>query len=276
MSGQLSLGAIFRPQLPPERLHSAVLAAERTGLDELWLWEDCFLESGIATATAALAWSDDLTIGIGLLPVPLRNVAITAMELATLDRLFPGRLRIAVGHGVQDWMGQAGAKVASPLGLMREYVTALRELLSGGIVTTHGEYVSLTDVQLGWPPHEQPAILVGGVGPRTMALGGEVADGILIDSATTAEGIREALTLMDPGWRAAGRTGAPIVAAYTRTFGVDDVEFPADYVARDVNDRHLAGATSVILQPSAGTTDIESYFAFIEDEIRPRVHPTPN
>jgi len=52
--------------------------------------------------------------------VPLRNVALTAMEIATLARLFPGRLTAGIGHGVQDWMGQAGAKVESPMTLARE------------------------------------------------------------------------------------------------------------------------------------------------------------
>jgi alkanesulfonate monooxygenase SsuD/methylene tetrahydromethanopterin reductase-like flavin-dependent oxidoreductase (luciferase family) len=50
-----SLGAVFRPQLPPERLRGVVRTADAAGLEELWLWEDCFLESGIATAAAALA-----------------------------------------------------------------------------------------------------------------------------------------------------------------------------------------------------------------------------
>ena len=56
------------------------------------MWEDCFKESGIATATAMLAATSRLTVAIGLLPVPLRNVALTAMELATMSRLFPGRV----------------------------------------------------------------------------------------------------------------------------------------------------------------------------------------
>ena len=55
-----------------------------------------------------LGATERLTIGLGLIPVPLRNVAVLAMELATLQRMFPGRLRVGVGHGVQDWMGQVG------------------------------------------------------------------------------------------------------------------------------------------------------------------------
>ena len=109
------LGAIALPQLPPERLRGLVEDADAAGLEELWLWEDCFLTGGVAAASAALAWSRRLRVGVGLLPVPLRNVALTAMELATLHRLFPGRAIIGVGHGVQDLMGQVGARVPSPL-----------------------------------------------------------------------------------------------------------------------------------------------------------------
>ena len=60
-------------------------------------------------------------VGIGLMPAPLRNVATAAMEIATLERLFPGRFVPVVGHGVQDWMGQIGARAESPLTLLREY-----------------------------------------------------------------------------------------------------------------------------------------------------------
>ncbi|HLL35757.1 MAG TPA: LLM class flavin-dependent oxidoreductase, partial [Streptomyces sp.] len=147
-----ALGAVFRPQLSPERLRSVARLADETGLEELWLWEDCFLEGGISTAAAALAWTERVRVGVGLLPVPLRNVAVTAMEVATLHRMFPGRARVGVGHGVQDWMGQVGARAESPVTLLREYVVALRALLRGERVTTGGRYVRLADVALGWPP----------------------------------------------------------------------------------------------------------------------------
>ena len=44
-------------------------------------------------------------------------------------------------------MGQVGARAASPLGLLREYIVALRRLLAGETVTITGRYVRLT----GWP-----------------------------------------------------------------------------------------------------------------------------
>src|SRR5262245_32542880 len=143
-----NLGVVFLPYLPSERLRSVAITADEAGLDELWLWEDCFCQGGISTAAAALAWTERVRVGVGLIPVPLRNVALTAMELSALEHMFPGRALMGVGHGVQEWMGQVGARVGSPLTLLREYTEALQQLLSGETVSVSGRYVQLDDVTL--------------------------------------------------------------------------------------------------------------------------------
>ena len=138
-----TVGAVLRPQVAPERMIEVATAADAAGLGELWLWEDCFLEGGIAAAAALLAATERVRIGLGVLPFPLRNVALAAMEVSTLLRMFPDRLLPGFGHGVQAWMAQVGARPASPLTLEREYVTALRALLAGERVTVQGDYVRL-------------------------------------------------------------------------------------------------------------------------------------
>src|SRR5262245_5223369 len=163
----VTLGDVFRPQYPPEQLRAVAETAEAAGLEQLWLWEDCFGEAGVSAAAPALAWTSRLRVAIGVLPVPLRNVALTAMETATLHRLFPGRVIVGVGHGIQDWMGQVGARAESPLTLLREHLGALRALLRGERLTAHGRYVHVDDVALGWPPAAAPAIFSAAAGPRT-------------------------------------------------------------------------------------------------------------
>ena len=69
------------------------------------------------------------TIDLGLIPIPLRSVAVLAMELAFLQRMFPSRLRVRVREGVQDWMGQTEYRVTSRLTLRQESITALSSLL---------------------------------------------------------------------------------------------------------------------------------------------------
>ncbi|MET0476073.1 MAG: LLM class flavin-dependent oxidoreductase [Mycobacterium sp.] len=194
------VGVIYRPDFHPSGMREVALAAEAAGVDELWFWEDCFQQGGIAQVAVALASTERLGIGVGLIPAPLRNVAAAAMEFATLDAMFPGRTQIAVGHGVQSWMRQAGAAVSSPMTLLREYTTALRELLSGHTVSVEGRYVNLYDVRLEFPPARRPPVLLGGTGPKTLRLAGEIADGVVVDSRYSTRTVREAL-----GHVAAGR-----------------------------------------------------------------------
>ncbi|WP_114561033.1 LLM class flavin-dependent oxidoreductase, partial [Desertihabitans aurantiacus] len=177
------LGVIIPPDQPPERFLQTAVDAEHAGLDEVWVWEDCFAEAGVATAAAVLARTERVRVGIGLLPVPLRNVALTAMELATLARLFPDRLLPGIGHGVLDWMGQVGARAASPTTLLQEYTETLGALLTGQEVSTQGRYVELDRVRLRWPPAGRLPLLVGARGPRTLALAGALGDGVIIDDA---------------------------------------------------------------------------------------------
>jgi alkanesulfonate monooxygenase SsuD/methylene tetrahydromethanopterin reductase-like flavin-dependent oxidoreductase (luciferase family) len=270
-----------------------VRTAEDAGLEELWLWEDCFLEGGISAAAAALAWSERLRVGVGLLPVPLRNVAVTAMETATLDRLFPGRAIVGVGHGVQDWMGQVGARAESPVTLLREYLVALRALLRGERVTTDGRYVKLDDVALDWPPQAPVEILAGATGPRTLRLSGEFADGTILTAGTPPEGVRKARRLIDEGRKSASRTDAPhSVVVYLLTATGPDaaarlraeleaegaasvpdlgVAGDAEAVAEAVRRLTDAGADTVILQPTADEPDPEAFVRFTAEDVRPLV-----
>ncbi|MEV6530293.1 LLM class flavin-dependent oxidoreductase [Streptomyces sp. NPDC051639] len=284
-----TLGAVLRPQLPPERLRDVARLADDVGLEELWLWEDCFREGGISAAAAALAWTERLRVGVGLLPVPLRNVAVVAMEAATLHRMFPGRAVLGVGHGVQEWMGQVGARPESPLTLLREHLDALRALLRGERLSTRGRYVTLNDVALDWPPSTPVPVLAGATGPRTLRLAGEAADGTVLTSSTTPDGVRRARRLIDEGRASAGRSDPHRVVVYLLTAtGPDaDARLKAEFeseglgpvpdlgvagdagaVAAAVRRLADAGADAVILQPTGDEPDPEGFVRFAAEEVR--------
>jgi alkanesulfonate monooxygenase SsuD/methylene tetrahydromethanopterin reductase-like flavin-dependent oxidoreductase (luciferase family) len=231
-------GVVFRPQSDPRQLTEVVRAAEAAGVSELWLWEDCFLETGPSMAAVALASSTHLHVGIGLMPAPLRNAALAAMEVATLAHLFPGRLTVAFGQGVAQWMHQVGAAVDSPLTLLREYTTAVQRLLRGESLDVEGRYVQLSGVRLDRPPESPPRILIGGRGPRTVALAGELTDGVLLDSVADAAAVARARELVGP---------AAHIAVYT--------EVRPDEVADRCDELGSAGADTVIVQAGSESPD---------------------
>lgn len=267
-------------------------AADASGVDELWLWEDCFLLGGVASASAALAWTHRVRLCVGILPAPLRNVALTAMETATLDRMFPGRVALGIGHGVQTWMGQVGARPASPLTLLREYAGALRGLLAGSEMTVAGRYVTLDSVRLDWPPSSPPPIWVAGEGPHTLRLTGEVADGTILTGGTTPSAVRRARALIDEGRSASGRPGHHHVVVYVPTafgpgaaerldaelrhWGLDaghDVGLAgsAEQVADGVHRWVAAGADTVVLQPAGDDPDPEGFMHTVGADVSPLV-----
>jgi len=275
-----TIGAISLPQNPPESLRAIARAADEAGLAELWLWEDCFLNGGISAAAAALAWTDNLKVGIGIMPVPFRNVAITAMEIATLARFSGGRALPGIGHGVQEWMGQVGNRAASPLTLLREYATALRALLRGEEVTTKGRYVNLDAVRLDWPPAEVPPLYFGSTGPKTLALGGELGDGTILTGGTSPAGITRALghvaakaphelIVFVPA--AFGPGAAERLGEQQQRYGMDvpGVSGTPEEMAAGLREFVEAGATKLILQPTSDDPDPAGFVRQVAEEIGP-------
>jgi alkanesulfonate monooxygenase SsuD/methylene tetrahydromethanopterin reductase-like flavin-dependent oxidoreductase (luciferase family) len=209
MSTEPALGVMFRCQYPPERLPEFARTAEEAGLDELWVVEDCFFNGGISAAAVALAVTDRITVGIGILPAAVRNAAYTAMDLATLERIFPGRLHAGLGHGVADWLRQVGAFPASQLAALGETTTAIRDLLHGRTVTTDGRHVRLDRVALDHPPERAPLVSLGVTGPKSLALSGRVADGTILVETTSPAKTTEAMGHIAGGQAEAGREGKP-------------------------------------------------------------------
>ena len=259
-----SIGAMIRREVPPEQVveHARHLGGS---FDELWVVEDLPFAGGISQATAVLAATDDVVVGHGIAPAPFRNAAALAMEWATLAGLYPGRVTAGIGHGVQAWMRQIGAKVDSPLTLLAETIEAVRRLLAGEIVSMEGRYVHLDQVQLQFPPLQVPPVSAGVTGPKSLRVSGSVADGTILSEGNGPAEIDRARTLIDRGRAEAGRTDRHRLTVFAGFYSGDPSKLGPpppdavpgwDAVAPDPGEvaGHLqllidAGADAVILVP---------------------------
>lgn len=192
------IGVMFDRDRAPEELPAFASHLEASGVDELWVVEDLGFGGGVAAAATALAATATIGVGIGIVPAPFRNPAVLAMELATLERLHPGRLIAGIGHGVGPWMVQVGAAVGSPLTLLEETMVGVRALLAGTRVRTAGRYVTIDDVQLVHPPVAVPPLMAGVMKPRSLRLSGRIADGTILAEGTGPATITAALVDIDP------------------------------------------------------------------------------
>src|ERR1700730_897050 len=128
-----SLGAVLLGEGTPGHVVERARAAERSGLDSLWVIEDYFQSGAFAVAGAAPAVPTRLGIGLGVVNPYTRHPALLAMETATLAGIAPGRVVLGLGAGVRRWIEEQMAIPASrPLAALAEGVDVGRRLLAGG------------------------------------------------------------------------------------------------------------------------------------------------
>jgi 5,10-methylenetetrahydromethanopterin reductase len=210
------LAVIFTADRLPEELPAYAVAAESAGLDELWLWEDCFLAGGIATSATALAATERIVVGLGVMPAVFRNPVACAMEIGTLARIHPGRFVAGLGHGVPAWIEQIGALPEKPVRALEESASAVRRLLAGERVSTTGDYVKLEDAQLEQAPAVVPPVVLGVRRPFGLRASGRSADGTILAEPSPPAYIHWARERIDEGRTAAGRRDPHRVTVFVK------------------------------------------------------------
>ncbi len=180
-----------------------VREAERLGYDSAWV-----AEAYGSDAPTVLAWlaaqTSSINLGSAVFQIPARSPAMTAMTAATLDQLSGGRFRLGLGlSGPQVAEGWHGQRFARPLARTRDYVTVVRMALERRRVAYQGETLELPlpdgpgkALKLTITP-AQPRlpIYLAAMGPKNLALAGELADGWLgfLFSPEHAGGFRDQL-----------------------------------------------------------------------------------
>jgi 5,10-methylenetetrahydromethanopterin reductase len=187
------------PNRPVAEIADFAAEAETFGFTGIWIADSqsIFRDSYVALAGCALRTSR-MTLATGVTNPVTRHPATIASAIATLDELSGGRalLGIGVGESAVRTVGLRPAKLAR----LEEATHALRALLEGRTATWDG-----AETRLAWWSGRAVPIWYASTGPRSLQLGGRVADGVLFQVGSHPDLVGYALRRIDDGADAAGR-----------------------------------------------------------------------
>jgi len=156
-------------------------AADEAGFDQVWVSHDLFWRSAPVLVAAAAAVTRRVRLGIGIMNPFSAHPAELAMHAATLQELSGGRFLLGLGAGAEEFLAWAGLERPRPLAASRAAVVACRALLARDQPAADASLAAA-----GWQPEAHlrfdgppVPIYLGAMGPKMLALGGQVADGVL-------------------------------------------------------------------------------------------------
>jgi 5,10-methylenetetrahydromethanopterin reductase len=155
-------------------------AAEAAGFAQLWVSNDLFLRSAPVILSAVAHATQRIELGTGILNPHTIHPAELAMLAGTMDELTGCRFNLGLGAGAADFLAWVGLADPAPARTMRETIEGVRRLLQGDTLAADGRFLrGGADAYLRFRPPRTTPIYVGAMGPRLLALGGELADGVL-------------------------------------------------------------------------------------------------
>ncbi len=194
----------------PRAVIDEALLAERLGIGAMFLSERFNVKDAGVLAGAVAAVTTGLGIGTAATNHNTRHPLVTATMATTLHRLSGGRYAFGLGRGFDvlfDLMGLprvTGAQMSDAVGIYRR-------LWHGTAVVGHEgpagrfPYLSQDDSF-----DEDIPVLMMAIGPRSMELAGQVADGVVLHTFMTDETVARSVAVVRRAAEQAGRDPASI------------------------------------------------------------------
>ena len=178
--------------------------AEEAGFDSIWAIEHVVVPADYEStypydaSGRLMAQADDVTIPdpliwlswigaattrmelcTGVMILPQRNPVVLAKEVATLDDLSGGRVRLGVGVG---WLAEEFKAIGVPFEARGrrtdDYIAAMRALWEQDVATHHGEFTDFENIYLRpQPARSTVPIVIGGHTEPAARRAGRLGDG---------------------------------------------------------------------------------------------------
>jgi 5,10-methylenetetrahydromethanopterin reductase len=167
--------------LPVSQMVEIAQEAERQGFKKYWAYDEGLITRDPYITLAAVAQKTDrIMLGTGITNPYTRHAGITAASIASLDELSNGRAFLGIGAGGSLTLDPLGIVLKKPLTATRETITSARALYKKETVTLDGAMVRFDSARIDYG-RDDIAIYLAGRGPKMLAMGGELADGVVLD-----------------------------------------------------------------------------------------------
>jgi alkanesulfonate monooxygenase SsuD/methylene tetrahydromethanopterin reductase-like flavin-dependent oxidoreductase (luciferase family) len=153
-----------------------------TGMDHLVppLADDQPMYEAIVTTTWLAAHTEHIRLGSLVLCDAFRHPAVLARQAVSIDNASGGRYELGIGWGsvVEEFttFGVGSTEPRDRVQRLRETLEVMRALWAGEVVDYDGRFHHMEGARQEPRPLERIPILIGGIGPKTLALVREFAD----------------------------------------------------------------------------------------------------
>ena len=229
--------------LPIAEFPAIAREAEQRGYRTAWVGEASGAEA-VVLSTLIATHTSRIAIANGVIPVQTRTPIVYGQAAATLAHLAPGRFGLGLGLSSEIIVGQwHGLPFVPSIQQMREAVQIIRTVAAGERVTFEGKFYRMKNFRLAIPaPTPPPRIYLAALGPRMCELGGEIADGVLLNWIPPSA-MDTSLRHIEAGAKRAGKSLADVdVAVYVRTCVTDERAPVREALARDITGYAIVNA----------------------------------
>ncbi|GAA3446273.1 LLM class flavin-dependent oxidoreductase [Planomonospora venezuelensis] len=186
----LRFGSFITPQnRRPDAVTELALLSERAGLD-LVTFQDHPYQPGFLDTWTLLSWvaarTERVHLAGNVLNLPLRNPAVLARSVASLDLLSGGRIELGLGAGAfWDAIEAMGGRRLTPgqsIEALSEAIDVIRGVWDAGerrLLRVDGAHYAVDGAKRGPAPAHDVPIWLGAYKPRMLRLIGAKADGWL-------------------------------------------------------------------------------------------------
>ncbi|MDG2277934.1 MAG: LLM class flavin-dependent oxidoreductase [Pseudomonadales bacterium] len=186
MKTAISIGSAYYNGEDWDQLVEYTKAADRLGVSQAWSAEAWGMDAIVPLAYLA-GQTENIHLGTGILQISSRVPSMIAMTAQSLDTVSNGRFILGLGvSGPQVVEGLHGAAFAKPLSRLREVVEILHIGLKGEKLAYDGDHYLLPRpggegkaIRLSQPPRPDLPIYLATLGPKSLQMTGELANGWL-------------------------------------------------------------------------------------------------